>query len=70
MVMTTLVQQYATALEDFPTSLSLASYFLSNFSRNAYSKILILIGRRGAKRQILKIKILILQRRSMRPFFS
>ena len=47
--------------------LTLASYLLSNFSSDAHLHFF--IGQRGAKHQILRIQILMLQRLSMRPFF-
>lgn len=62
--------QYASAFKKLLFWLRLAPYFLSNFSTNA--QVQFLIGRRGAKRQILEFQIrvrLILERRSMRLFF-
>ena len=48
---------YATDDKNLLFWLRLASYFLSDFSINAY--IHILISRKGAKRQFLKIKCLL-----------
>ena len=59
--------QYATASRKLLFWVSLASNFLSNFSGDA--QLQSHTGRRGAKYQILQNHILIVQRRSMRPFF-